>query len=73
MENKSMENKLTETKQNYKISSLDISRLIADANTITYTNKNKNINKMELFKNKLYTMNYFEDENEINDLYPSTK
>lgn len=73
MENKTMENKLTENGQNYKISSLDISRLIADANNITYTNKNKNINKMELFKNKLYTMNYFEDENEINDLYPSTK
>lgn len=34
---------------------------------------NKSIDKLEEFKRKLRTQNYFEEDNDINVIYPSTK
>jgi hypothetical protein len=34
---------------------------------------NKPIDKLEEFKRKLRTQNYFEEDNDINIIYPSTK
>lgn len=36
-------------------------------------NANQNKNKLELFKKKLYNMNYFDNNDETNYLYPSSK
>lgn len=34
---------------------------------------NKNTDKLEAFKRRLRTQNYFEEDNDINIIYPSTK
>lgn len=34
---------------------------------------NKSYDKLDLFKYKLKTQNYFEEDNDINVIYPSTK
>ena len=36
-------------------------------------NINSTSNKLESFKKKLININYFEDDNDINIIYPSTK
>lgn len=36
-------------------------------------NENDMENKLKLFRKKLYNINYLDDEDEINDIYPSTK
>lgn len=36
-------------------------------------NVNDMENKLKLFRKKLYNINYLDDEDEINDIYPSTK
>ena len=36
-------------------------------------NINSTSNKLESFKKKLINTNYFEDDNDINIIYPSTK
>ena len=34
---------------------------------------NKSTDKFNLFKNKLQTQNYFEEDNDVNVIHPSTK
>ena len=55
------------------IESIQSSSFVQSSNFMQSYSYNKSTDKLEEFKRKLRQQNYFEEDNDINVIYPSTK
>lgn len=61
------------TKSLYNKSFNDLDSFIKSSTFTESYSYNKSTDKLDSFKRKLRTQNYFEEDNDINIIYPSTK